>query len=727
MKIQPGVVRVVLLLAACFMTSGVMAAADRKAGVLPPPPVTPRGDVMDSYFGTSVPDPYRWLEADLRNSDSVSHWVEEQDAFTRGILDGLPGRETVEARLTALWNYERTSVPRQAGGRHFFSHNDGLQNQSVVLVQEGADGTPRVLLDPNSMSADGTTALAGWVPSEDGRWLAWGVSVGGTDWQEWRVREVATGLDQPGVTEWMRYTSVSWQPDNSGYYYSRYDRPADGTAYIGRNLFHKVYFHRVGTDQAADRLVYERSDQSEWLLGADPTEDGRWLVMTASTGGPKNRLFVQDLQRPGADPVPVIDDWTAQYTVLGNDGSLFFVRTDDDAPRGRVVAIDLAAPERANWKTIVPEREESLRSASFAGDQIFLSYLKDASSEVRVVDRAGSPIRTMDLPGIGTAAGFGGLRTDTESFYTFSSFALPPTIYRIDLATGESRVWRKTQVDFDSDAYEVRREFITSKDGTRVPLFLAHRKGIRMDGFNPTLLYVYGGFNQPQVPSFSVSRAGWLEMGGVFALVCARGGGEYGREWHQAAVKVNKQKTFDDVIAAGEWLVANRWTTSHQMGLQGGSNGGMVVGAVVNQRPDLFGAVLAQAGVMDMLRYHHFTIGKAWSADYGLPDNEAEFRALLAYSPYHNVKPGISYPAILVTTADFDDRVVPAHSFKYAAALQSALAGRGGLAMIRISRSAGHSGGMKPTTQAIQETADSWTFLATYLGLEIIKESGDGE
>jgi len=722
--------RLMLSLAVVLLFSGTRPTASDAAASRKAPtdhlvyPATPRGPITESYFGTPVPDPYRWLETDIRNSDSVSNWVEEQDRFTRGYLASLPGRETIESRLTRLWNYEKTSAPARAGGQYFYTHHDGLQNQSVIFVQEGAEGSPRLLLDPNTLSADGTTALAGWVPSDDGRWLAFGISVGGTDWQEWRVREVATGVDEKGVTRWMRYTGVSWQPDNSGYYYSRYDEPAEGTAYTGRNLFHKVYFHRVGTEQAADRLVFERKDQSEWLLGANPTEDGRWLVLTASTGGQKNRLFVQDLQRPGSDPVPVIDEFTAQYTTIGNDGSIFYVRTDEGASRGRVVAIDVTAPERANWKTVVPEGPEALRGASFAGDQIFLSYLKDASSEVRLIDRSGSLIRTLELPGIGSASGFGARRDDTESFYTFTSFTRPPTIYRMDLVSGKSRIWRETHVDFDPDDYEVHREFIVSKDGTRVPIFLTHRKGLTRHGLNPTLLYVYGGFNQPQVPSFSISRVGWLEMGGVFALVCARGGGEYGREWHQAAVKVTKQKTFDDVIAAGEWLVANDYTSSHHLGLQGGSNGGMVVGAVANQRPDLFSAVLVQAGVMDMLRYHRFTIGKAWAADYGLPENEDEFRALHAYSPYHNVRSGTNYPAILVTTADFDDRVVPGHSFKYAAALQAAQAGIAPV-IIRISRSTGHSGGMKPTALAIDEVADLWAFLAAHLGLEL-EEQGRG-
>ncbi|TPW01511.1 MAG: prolyl oligopeptidase, partial [bacterium] len=413
-------------------------------------PVTFRGAVADTFFDVTVPDPYRWLETDVRNSDSVSNWVEEEDGLTRGYLAALPGRDAIGKELTDLWNYEKTSAPRRAG-------------------------RPRTLLDPNTLSADGTTALAGWAVSDDGRWLAWGVSVGGTDWQEWRVRDVATGVDQPGVTEWMRYTAVSWHPDNSGYYYSRYDRPVEGTAYTGRNLFHKVCFHQVGTEQAADRLVYERKDQSEWLLNANPTEDGQWLVLTASTGGQKNRIFVQDL-----------------------------VRTDDEASRGRLIAIDVTRPGRENWKTIVPEGEESLRGASFAGDQIYLSYLKDASSEVRVIDRSGAPVRTVALPGIGTASGFGARRDDTESFYTFASFTRPPTTYRVDLSTGASRIWRETHVAFDPEAYEVHREFITSEDGTRVPVFLAHRKGIALDGRNPTLLYVYGGFNQPQVPSFSI-------------------------------------------------------------------------------------------------------------------------------------------------------------------------------------------------------------------------------
>jgi prolyl oligopeptidase len=702
------------LLAAAPLPIAVPAVAAPR----PVYPESPRVAVVDDFFGTPVEDPWRWLEADVRTSDSVAIWVDAQDRLTRGFLDALPERPPLRALLEELWATPQTTAPVERGGRWFYRHNDGRQDHAILYMQESPDAEPRVLIDPNDLSDDRTTSLTEWRPSPDGRHVAYGVSVGGTDWREWRVRNVDTGRDLPGVVNWVRYSNVSWNAAGDGFYYSRYPEPAEGTAYTGRNLRHRVAFHRIGTESTDDVTIYDASDNPEWLVFAETTEDGRWLSLSLSLAGRRNRLWLLDLEKPGSEPIKVVDEFRADFDLLGNDGRTLYIRTNDGAPMGKIVAVNLSKPEPENWITIIPEGLTALRSAAMAGNYFFLTTMEDAASVVRQYDLNGHIVRMLDLPGLGTASVSPGLRSAGEVFYGYSSLTRPSTIFRMSLADGTTRPWRESTTAFDPAAFELRREFVASGDGARVPIFVAHRKGLARNGENPTLLYVYGGFNQPQVPAYSSGRAAWLRAGGVYVIVCARGGGEYGRDWHEAATKLHKQRTMDDVIAAAEHVVAEGYTTPARLGLQGGSNGGMVVGAVANQRPELFGAVIPQAGVMDMLRYHRFTVGRAWAADYGLAENPIEFKALRAYSPYHNVAPGTRYPAILVTTADHDDRVVPGHSFKYAAALQAAQAGEAPV-LISISRSAGHTSSLKARTKSVDDSADVLAFLAHHLDLEV--------
>jgi prolyl oligopeptidase len=677
-------------------------------------PVTAKTNVVDNLHGTLVPDPYRWLEDD--NSPATKAWVEAQNAVTFAYLNAIPGRDALRARLTQLWNFERYGVPFKEGGRYFFTRNDGLQNQSVLYTVDRLDGEPRVLLDPNTLSPDGTVALAGLSVSDDGNYLAYGTSASGSDWNEWRVRDVRTGQDLADHLRWVKFSGAAWRPDNSGFYYSRYDAPKPGEALKGVNKFHKLYFHRLGTDQSEDVLVYERQDQPDWGFGATVTEDGRYLVIAASQGtDPKNRVLYQDLGTPGSPVVELLMDFDASYDFIGNDGPRFWFKTDLNAPRGRVIGIDVTRPQREHWREILPETADTLRSVNVLNHQFVASYLKDAHTVVKVFHLDGSFAREVELPGLGTAGGFGGKRADTESFYSFTSFTTPGTIYRYDAHTGASSIFRQPRVDFDANAFETRQVFYPSKDGTRVPMFLVHKKGLKLNGRNPTLLYGYGGFNISLTPSFSVARIAWLEMGGVYAQPGLRGGGEYGEEWHRAGTKLQKQNTFDDFIAAAEWLIAHGYTSPRKLAIQGGSNGGLLVGACMVQRPDLFGAALPAVGVLDMLRFHQFTIGWAWKSDYGSAEDPEEFRALLAYSPYHNLRPGVRYPSTLITTADHDDRVVPAHSFKFAARLQEYHAGPNPV-LIRIETKAGHGAG-KPTSKQIEERLDELSFLRRELGM----------
>lgn len=680
-------------------------------------PVTAKTNVVDHYHGTAVADPYRWLEDD--NSPETKAWVEAQNKVTFAYLNAIPGRDRIKARLTKLWNFERYGVPFKEGGRYFYTRNDGLQNQSVLYTVEQLDAEPRVLLDPNKLSADGTVALSGLAISEDGNLLAYGTSASGSDWEEWHVRDVRTGSDLPDHLQWVKFSDASWKKDSSGFYYSRYDAPKPGDTLKGVNKFHKLYFHKLGTGQSADELVYERKDQPDWGFGGEVTEDGRYLIIHASEGtDPKNRVLYEDLSKSGSPVVELLMEFDASYNFIGNDGPIFWFKTDLNAPRSRVIAIDITQPQRANWKEIIPQTADTLEGVGVLNNQFIASYLHDAHTAVKVFTLDGRFVREVALPGLGTAGGFGGKRADTESFYSFTSFTTPGMIYRYDAATGASTVFRAPKVDFDSSAYETKQVFYTSKDGTRVPMFLVHKKGVKLDGSNPTLLYGYGGFNISLTPSFSVSRVAWLEMGGVYALANLRGGGEYGEDWHQAGTKLRKQNVFDDFIAAAEWLIANKYTSPKKLAIQGGSNGGLLVGACMTQRPELFGAALPAVGVMDMLRFHKFTIGWAWCSDFGSADNSDEFKALYQYSPYHNLKPGVKYPSTMITTADHDDRVVPAHSFKFAARLQEYHQGENPV-LIRIDVKAGHGAG-KPTTKLIEEKTDELSFLAKELGMKMV-------
>jgi prolyl oligopeptidase len=677
------------------------------------PPSHPDPTVVDFYHGQAVPDPYRWLE-DL-DSEQTRAWIEAQNRLTFDYLQRIPARQRLLERLRQLWNYEKYSQPFKEGNRYFYFKNDGLQNQSVLYTQESLEGEARVLLDPNTLSEDGTVALSGIAISRDGRYLAYGLSRSGSDWQEWKVRDIETGEDLPDHLRWIKFSGASWTLDGQGFFYSRYDEPAPGSEYESANYFQKLYYHRLGTPQSEDLLVYHRPDQKEWGFAGGVTEDGDYLIISVWRGtDPKNLLFYKNLRDPSSPVVELIREFQAEYAFVGNDGSRFWLLTDLQAPRRRLVAIDLDNP--GQLQEVIPEAEETLQGVSLIHNQFVAFYLKDAHTQIRTFALDGTYLGEIPLPGLGSASGFGGKRHDTETFYTFTSFTTPPTIYRYDFTSGRSTLFRQPQVDFDPQAYEVQQVFYASQDGTRIPMFLVHRRGLARTGDHPTLLYGYGGFGISLTPSFSVGLVAWLEMGGVYAQPSLRGGGEYGEAWHQAGTKLNKQKVFDDFIAAAEWLMANGYTNPSKLAIAGGSNGGLLVGACLTQRPDLFAAALPAVGVFDMLRFHKFTIGWAWISEYGSPEDPEEFKALYAYSPLHNLKPGTAYPATLITTADHDDRVVPAHSFKFAAALQAAQGGSQPI-LIRIDTKAGHGAG-KPTAKLIEETADRWAFLVQVLGIQ---------
>lgn len=676
-------------------------------------PDTRTVDQVDIYHGVEIADPYRWLEADVRESEAVADWVEVQNAVSRRYLAALPMRETFFERLREHWNYERFGLPVERGGRYFFTRNAGLQDQSVLYVQDGPDAEPRVLIDPNTWSEDGTVSLAQWVVGPDGKHVAYGIQDGGSDWRTWRVREVATGEDSEHELEWLTFTSVSWHRDGSGFFYSRYPEPAEDEKFRSLNMNQKVYFHRLGQDQSEDRLVYARPDHPEWGFSAQVTHGGGYLVITIWKGTDSRcRIAWLDLASDTAEPVMLIEGFDHDYTFVGNDGPLFFFRTNRDAPRNRLVGININQPAPDNWLEILPEREHVLQDVSHVGGGFVAAYLEDAKSAVHVLDRDGDRIRRVELPGIGAVSGFDGQPDDPETFFAFESWNRPATLYRYDVASGQRSVWKSADVDFDPEDYRVRQVFYDSADGTRVPMFITHHKDVEPDSQAPTLLYGYGGFNIPLTPRFSVRNLAWMEAGGVFAVANLRGGGEYGRAWHKAGTKTDKQNVFDDFIAAAEYLIESGYTSRSNLGIYGRSNGGLLVGAVTNQRPDLFAAALPAAGVMDMLRFDQFTAGRVWVDDYGSPDNEDEFRALHAYSPYHNIRPGVDYPAVLVTAAD---RVVPGHSFKYAARLQAAQAGEAPV-LIRIEGRSGHGSGT-PVSKQIDNYADMWAFLAEHTGM----------
>lgn len=694
-----------LPLAAALLMSAATAAA--APPIYPPTATVPQVDVL---HGTRVADPYRWLENDVRTDAQVAKWVAAENAVTGSYLAALPRRETIRTRLTALWDYERFGVPRVRGGRQFYARNSGLQNQAVLYVAEGA-AAPRVLIDPNPWAGDGATALAEWEPSQDGRYVAYAVQDGGSDWRTLKIRDVATGADLADSIEWAKFTGIAWTHDAGGFYYSRFAAPAAGDKFQSTNLDQQLYFHKLGTPQASDVLVYATPDRPKLGHTAQVTDDGRWLVITSAAGtDDRYEISVADLGK-AEKPRTLVPGLEHSWSLAGSRGTTLYFVTDKAAPRYRLVAIDALT---GKLDEILAEGAATITGAALLGGRFVVDTLADAKSQVSLHDLTGKPLGLVPLPGIGSVSGFEG-GDDPVSYFSFSSFATPTTIWRYDSAANTAAIVRTPKVGFEPGDYVVTQVFYTSKDGTRVPMFISHRKDLDPKVPHPALLYGYGGFNVSLPPAFSPSRLAWMEMGGVLAVANLRGGGEYGAGWHDAGRLGRKQNVFDDFIAAGEALIARGLTTPAQLAVQGGSNGGLLVGAVVNQRPDLFAAALPAVGVMDMLRFNRFTAGRYWTDDYGDPADAAAFKTLLAYSPYHNIRPGKPYPAILVTTADTDDRVVPGHSFKYAAALQAAELGDKPH-LIRIETRAGHGSG-KPTDKIIAEAADLWAFAGYWTGL----------
>jgi prolyl oligopeptidase len=680
-------------------------------------PEASKADIVDDFFGTKVADPYRWLED--ADSPETRAWIEAENAVTFAYLEQIPERPAIEKLLTDLWNYERYGVPSKEGPYYIYSRNDGLQNQAVIYRATSLGAAPQVLLDPNTLSPDGTVALSAASFTDDGKYMAYGLSQSGSDWIEWRVRDVLTLADLRDIVRWSKFSGAAWKKDGSGFYYSRYDAPREGEAFQGVNKNQKLYFHALGTPQEGDVLVYERPDEPHWGFTAHVTDDGRFLLIYQSEGTePRNRIFIKDLSDPLSAVEPFLDAFDAQYAVAGNDGDRFYVKTDKDAPRGRLVAIERPVPAPDRWQVLIAEGpgRDVLSSVTMVANRFVAVWQTDAHHCVRVYGIDGRHERDILLPGIGSIPGLTGRREHSEAFYGFTSFTQPAMIFRYDFRAATSEVFKRSQVPFDAAKYETTQVFYSSRDGTRVPMFITHRKGLTRDGRNATYLYGYGGFNISLTPGFSPAIAAWLELGGVYAVANLRGGGEYGKPWHDAGRLKNKQNVFDDFIAAAEYLVREKYTSAPKLAIGGASNGGLLVGACMTRRPDLFAAALPAVSVIDMLRFHKFTIGWAWMSDYGTADTKEGFETLIAYSPLHNIRPGTSYPATLITTADRDDRVVPQHSFKFAAALQAAQAGDAPV-LIRIETKAGHGAG-KPTGKQIQEQADQWAFLVRVLGME---------
>jgi prolyl oligopeptidase len=672
-------------------------------------PPAPHCDVVDDYHGRAVADPFRWLE-DI-DSPQTCAWIAAQNELTERYLAAVPRRAAIRQRLEHVWNYERFSPPSREGRHYVFYKNTGLQNQSVLYVASTLDGQARVLIDPNLFSADGTVALSGLAFSHDGERAAYAISRSGSDWLEWHVRDVATGSDLADHIAWGKFSGAAWRADGSGFFYSRYDEPADAQ-FKAANYYHKLYFHRLGTGQADDVLVYERPDHKDWNIAPVVSEDGRWLVIYVTEGTePRNRVFVQDLTA-GSGVVELLPDADGKYEFLGNDGDRFYFQTTRDAPRGRVVWIDLAGRK---LNEIVGQTADELDGASMFGDRIVTHYLHDAHSVIRLYDLAGHELGEIPLPGLGTVGGFQGKRSDSEAYFSYTSYTAPASVYRYDFTTHETATVFRPAVDFDPDLYTSEQVFYTSKDGTRIPMIATYRKDVVLDGSAPALLYGYGGFDISLTPAFSPATLVWLEMGGIYAVANLRGGGEYGEEWHLAGTKDRKQNVFDDFIAAARYLIKNKYTRPKKLAIMGGSNGGLLVGAVMIQEPELFGAALPAVGVLDMLRFQKFTIGWAWTSDYGSSDDPEQFEWLFAYSPLHNLRAGVAYPPTLVTTADHDDRVFPGHSFKFAARLQEVQSGDAPV-LIRIESKAGHGAG-KPTAKVIEEVADRYAFLVRVLDI----------
>jgi prolyl oligopeptidase len=698
--------------AACLFPAAINAEAPLDY------PVTVAGTVVETVFGERVADPYRWLEADVRNDARVRAWVTAQNKASSAYLAALPGRAAFKARMQVLYDYERMGTPRKAGkgaaARYFYAHNSGLQNQSTLWVRDGLNGAGRRLLDPNSWSSDGATALAEWAPSDDGRYLAYAVQDGGSDWRTLKVIDAGSGEALPDRVEWVKFSSIAWKPDGSGFFYSRFAKPDEVARFQSLNLNQQLWFHSIGTAQDADIMVYATPDRPKLGHGAAVTDDGKWLVISSTEGtDPKVEVTVAPLDNYPIAPRTLIAGLDNSWDLAGTVGNRFWFVTDRDAPKGRLVAIDVGNRGKPRLRTVVAQSDDTLVGASLVGNRLIVAYLGDAKSEASLFDLDGKRVGAVPLPDIGTASGFGGKTGDSESFFTFTGFATPATVYRYDSATNRSTILFQPKLAFDPAAFETQQMFYPSKDGTKIPMFVVRKKGLAIPA--PTLLYGYGGFNVSITPGFSATRQAWIEAGGVFAVANLRGGGEYGKAWHEGGKRANKQNVFDDFIAGAEYLIAQGITSKDKLAIQGGSNGGLLVGAVVNQRPDLFAAALPAVGVMDMLRFDKFTAGRYWTDDYGNPSVEADWRMLRSYSPYHNIRSGVDYPAVLVTTADTDDRVVPGHSFKYTAALQAARIGDKPH-IIRIETRAGHGSG-KPTDKIIDETADEWAFVAHWTGM----------
>lgn len=669
-------------------------------------PPTRTENLVEVLHGQQVPDPYRWME-DL-DSEEIQSWIEAQNQLTFDYLDQSPLRKQIQQRMTDLWNYEKYSPPFKRGGRYFFLFNDGLQNQDVLYWMKNLDDEPALVIDPNTLSEDGTVALSGAAISRDGRYLAYGLADAGSDWQTWYVRQVDNGQDLEDTISWVKFSGASWDSESHGFYYSRYDAP-EGEALKQANYYQKLYYHRLGTDQSQDRLIYQRPDQKEWGFNGEVTEDGRYLIIYIWHGtASENAVFYLDLSDQQAEVVELLPDFDAEYVLIGNEGERFFFQTDQNAPQNRVVAVDLNQPEPESWQELIPEDGDKLETADLVGERFVCTYLHDAAHQVRFYQVDGTPDGQLALPGLGMVLGFSGRSDDPETFYKFSSINMPGTVYHFDVHTKESAVFRSPDLAFDPEDYVTEKVFYRSKDGTRVPMYISHRRDIQMTGDVPTYLYGYGGFNISLPVAFSVPNLVWMEMGGIYAQAHLRGGGEYGREWHEGGMKHNKQNVFDDFIAAAEYLISGGYTCKDKLVIGGRSNGGLLIGACMTQRPDLFGVCLPNVGVLDMLRFHKFTIGWAWVSDYGSPDDPEDFEKILAYSPYHNIREGVAYPPTMVLTGDHDDRVFPAHSFKFAAKLQQAQAGEAPV-LIRIETRAGHGAG-KPTAKLIEEFSDMWTF-----------------
>lgn len=704
----------VALLAACALPSNTENDAEKQSMTYPD---TRKGEVVDNYFGTDVPDPYRWLEDDL--SEETGNWVAAQNVVTDAYLEQIPYREALRGRLEKLWNYEKVSAPFNRGKHTYFYKNDGLQNQSVLYRQEG-EGEPEVFLDPNKFSADGTTSLAGVSFTKDGSMVAYQISEGGSDWRKVIILNTETMERVEDTLVDVKFSGISWR-GNEGFYYSSYEKPEEGSALSGMTDQHRLLFHKLGTPQSEDALIFGGEETPRRYIGGGLTEDERYLIISAAVSTTGNELYVQDLSVEGSEIVAMVDTVKNSHNVIYSKGDLIYIETNMGAPNNRVMVANIANPTSDNWTELIAETENPL-SAGSAGGTLFASYLKDATSMIVQYDLEGREIRKIDLPDIGSASGFGGREDDGELYYSFTNSIYPSTIFKLNIETGESELYKKSGVDFDPSGYESKQVFYTSKDGTKVPMIITYKKGVELDGTNPTMLYGYGGFNISLTPYFSTSNIVWLENGGIYAVANLRGGGEYGEEWHLAGTQMKKQNVFDDFIAAAEYLIDNKYTSSSKLAIHGGSNGGLLVGAVMAQRPELMSVAIPAVGVLDMLRYHKFTAGAGWAYDYGTSEDSKEmFEYLKAYSPVHALKEGTCYPATMVMTGDHDDRVVPAHSFKFGATLQAAQ-GCDNPTLLRIETNAGHGAG-KPTSMIIQEQADKWAFSFWNMGIENLPTS----